>query len=378
MTVVTAAQIFQIVNGIDDYIKVNISLAQCIRDSLSQVQDLSSSAPYTSNMCFSDSSTEVSSSSLSTFTGNMITATNTFLDACATALQANKATKSDAAPSFTFLTTTFHTAQGEFLQEFHNYLVAFSLTLDQVEQPNWIATTGKVVVSDTIRTTTLYLVTKSDAHDFNVGVASNNALRRYKRMIEHLSGCYTTVGIMVSVIKGKYSSNSNFSGTSIATLASTLTTLTTYVNTLSNEGNDWLNSYNDWYPEAREGATVINYQQATMLATLNNWRDDFSSTGEDIVTAITIDAGGSGNEVGDILTLSDDAAGSVDAVLVVTGVSSGAVTSVEIINPGSGHTGTLTVTSSDTNATEPTLTRTTGDKSSLLGYINSMNNALNA
>ena len=380
MTVVTAAQIFQIINGIDDYVKVNTHLAQCIRDSLSQVADLSSSAPYTSDMCFEDVSgttTAVDGTSLNDFTNNMITATNTFLDACATAQQANKLSKVDYAPDFTFLTSTFHTAQTEFIQEFSNYLTAFGLTLDQVEQPAWNNTTGDVVASATLQGKTLVLITKNDSHDFNVASSTNLALRRYRRMIAHLTSCYTTVAIMISVIKGKYMNNSNFSGTALGTLATDFTNINNYVNTLSNEGNDWLITYDDWYPEAREGAIVINYQQSSMLAALNKWRDNFDNTSSDVLNSITITAGGTGHAVGDILTLSG-ASSTADAVAVVTLVTDGAISALEIINNGAGFVAaeTLTVSSSGSGTTEQLDANSVSDRTSLLGYINTMNTEL--
>jgi hypothetical protein len=382
MTVVAAAQIFQIINGVEDYIKVNTHLAQCIKDSLSQVADLSSSAPYTSDMCFEDVegvTTAIASTSLNDFTNSMISAANTFLDACATALQANKLSKVDYDPDFTFLTTTFYTAQDEFIKEFSNYLTAFGLTLDQVEQPQWNDTTGDVVASSTLQSKTLVLITKMDCHDFNVASATNLALRRYRRMIEHLTSCYTTVAIMISVIKGKYVNNSNFSGTCIGTLATDFTNINNYVNTLSNDGGDWLIAYDDWYPEAREGGSVINYQQSSMLAALNNWRDDFDSSASDVLNSITITSGGSGHAVGDVLTLSG-ASSTADAIAVVTLVSSGAISALEIVNNGAGFVAgeTLTVSSSGSGTTEQLDANSVSNRTSLLGYISSMNTELQA
>jgi len=48
----------------ENYISFNTSLAQCVNDSLQQVQDLTNTAPFTSNMCYTDSSTELSGSEL--------------------------------------------------------------------------------------------------------------------------------------------------------------------------------------------------------------------------------------------------------------------------------------------------------------------------
>ena len=380
MTVVAAAQIFQIINGVDDYIKVNTSLAQCIKDSLAQIADLSNTAPYTSDMCFEDvdgTTTAIDGTSLNDFTNSMITATNTFLDACATAQQANKLSKSDYAPTFTFLTSTFHTAQTEFLQEFSNYLTAFGLTLDQVEQPAWNDTTGDAVASATLQGKTLVLITKNDSHDFNVASSTNLALRRYRRMIGHVTSCYTTVAIMISVIKGRYSNNSNFSGTCLGTLASDFTTLNDYVNTLSNEGNDWLITYDDWFPEAREGGSVLNYQQSSMLAALNKWRDNFDNTSSSVLNSITITGGGSDHAIDDILTLSG-AASTANAIAVVTLVSSGAITALEIINSGAGFAAaeTLTVSTSGSGTGETLTANSVSDRTSLLGHINTMNTEL--
>jgi hypothetical protein len=380
MTVVATAQIFQIINGVDDYIKVNTSLAQCIRDSLAQVQDLSSSSPYTSDMCFEDvngTTTAVDSTSLNDFTGNMIDTTDTFLDACATAQQANKLSRVDYSPDFTFLTSTFHTAQTEFIKEFANYLTAFGLTLEQVEQPAWNSTTGYAVASSTLQGKTLVLVTKNDSHDFNVASSTNLALRRYRRMIGHITSCYTTVAIMISVIKGRYMNNSNFSGTCLGTLASDFTNINDYVNTLSNEGNDWLITYDDWYPEAREGGSIINYQQSSMLAALNKWRDDFDNTSSAVLNSITITDGGSGHAIDDILTLSG-ASSSTSAVAVVTLVTDGAITALEIINSGAGFVAgeDLTVSTSGSGTSENLDAHSVSDRVSLLTHINTMNTEL--
>jgi hypothetical protein len=226
---------------------------------------------------------------------------------------------------------------------------------------------------------TLVLITKNDSHDFNVASSTNLALRRYRRMIAHLSSCYTTVAIMISVIKGKYMNNSNFSGTALGTLATDFTNINNYVNTLSNEGNDWLITYDDWYPEAREGAIVINYQQSSMLAALNKWRDNFDNTSSDVLNSITITAGGADHAVGDILTLSG-ANSTANAIAVVTLVTDGAISALEIINSGAGFTADeeLTVTTSGSGNTD-TLTLTANsvsDRTSLLGYINTMNTEL--
>jgi hypothetical protein len=384
MTVVKTAQIFEIVNGNEDYITFNTSLAQCVNDSLQQVQDLTNTAPFTSNMCYTDSSTELSGSdtSLYDFTTRMITATGTFLTACATAQQANRAARVETAPTFTYLTTTFYNAQVEFLKEFNNYLVAISLTLNMVEQPQWISTTGNVVATSAIQDATLYLVTSSDSQDFNIGSASNDALRKYNRVIEHLTQCYTTVGIMNSVIKGKYSNNSNFTGTPIATLASTFTNLLNYVNTVANEGNDWNNSFDDWLTEARDGTTQINYQQGSVLASLNQWTSDFSSTAANVVSALTISHAGNGSaSVGDVL-IGEDTNATGNVVAVVTGVNSdGNVSSLEIVNKGSEHTDgqALTVYKNGTLDTNIDLTvNGVSTPNSLLGYVNSMNTSLNA
>lgn len=384
MTVVKVAQIFEIVNGNEDYINVNTSLAQCVKDSLEQVKDLTNAAPYTSDMCYTDANTVLSGqdTSLNDFTNNMLTATNTFLDACATALQANKAASSDASPSYTYLTTTFSNAQLEFIKEFHNYLVAVSFTVDMVQQPKWISTTGEVVANSTIQGTTLYLITSSDAHDFNVGVSSNAALRKYKRVIEHLTDCYTNVGIMVSVIKGKYSNNSNFTGTSIATVASNLTDLINQINTISNDGREWLNKFEDWILEAREGSTQVNYQQASMLAALNTWRNDFSETNTDVITDVTIShASNGGASVGDVL-IGEDTNATGNLVAVVTGVNSdGNVTSLEIIDRGSGHTDStaLTVYLNGSESTAIDLAvNGVSSPNSWLGYRNTLNTNLSS
>lgn len=384
MSTVTKAQIFQIVNGIDEYIKSNLSLAQCIKDSLEQVLDLSDVAPFNVNMAYSGGSA-ITSSSINSFTSSMITVTNTFITACATAIQANIASKSEANPDFTFLNTTFAASQVTFISEFTNYLTTFTLTYDMVEQPSWL-TSDTDVVGTSITGVTLNLYTKSDQKSTNIGVMTDNQLRRYARIIKHLVNCYVTVGIIVAGTKGKYSNNSSYSSTAIATITSNFTNLLNYINTVSNDGNEWLNAFDDWYTEAREGALNIDYQQASLLSSLNTWRNDFGRAIEGPVTAVTLTNAGSGYSVGDIITISFS--GATSAVAVVTTIGTGgAVATVSIVNPGANFTTGDDVTVSVTTNDGSTASSGSGldiditsssDSNSLLAYINTMNTSLSS
>lgn len=279
MSSVTLAQIFNIINGPEDYINVNISLAQCIKTSLEKVSDAINytDSPFLVDMIYDSTNSDsvVDTTSLVEFTTRMITETDTFLTACTTVLHAARVSKSAAVADFTFLHSTFADAQKLFLVEYQNYLNVYHFLFTMTGQVSWLedTTTGITtnVVTASMQTTTATLIDDDFRTTFATKWMGTAQLRIVRRVLSYLVDCYQTISIITAPINSKYNGNTVYDGSVIETITDNFSTIMTQISTLSIEGADFVDSFDDWESLAREGNADIDTAQTTIVADLGTF-----------------------------------------------------------------------------------------------------------
>ena len=279
MSTVSLPQIFNIVDGPEDYINVNIAIGQCIATSLDKINSVIdyTDSPFRADM-ITTSSEETDETSLVEFTTRMGTITGTFLTACNTAIQATRAQKTSETQSYTYLTDTFHDAQTVFFNEYENYLKVYTfLFTNDTDDDATTAPTFTVVTTDTsvttVVTSTMAGVTPRMNSDTYRPVYSTQwmllgQLRIVNRVLQYLTNCYQTVTVLIAPTDAKYNSNSTYSSSVIASITSAFSTVISQVTTITTEGSDLLDSFEDWEYLAREGSVDIEATQSAILTAL--------------------------------------------------------------------------------------------------------------
>ena len=293
MSSVTLAQIFNIINGPEDYINVNISLGQCIKTSLEKVSDAINytSSPFLVDMIYDSTSGNIFDTdnegvtSLYQFTTRMISVTDTFLTACTTALQAARTSKSSAVVNFEFLNTTFANAQKLFLVEYQNYLSVYNFLFTMEGQVSWLEDGDTelitAVVTSAMQGTNVTLIDDSFRTAFATKWMHTGQLRIVRRVLSYLVNCYQTISIITAPINSKYNGNTVYDESVIETITDNFSTIMTQISTLSIEGSDFLDSFDDWESLAREGNADIDTEQNTIVSDLG----DFLTAFENLRTA---------------------------------------------------------------------------------------------
>lgn len=165
MTVVKKVQVFTNINGVSDYLKMNLNLVQVVTNLIEYIESQTNKAPFHNNLLYpsadvtingvsytgsSTPSTPIADTSLYYFTNQIKTETSTFKDACATAYQELLHQKVKGGnPNFDFLTVTFTTAQTKFLKNLINYFTIFSFFTNMSSTPS-LQLAGTSLVTDLI------------------------------------------------------------------------------------------------------------------------------------------------------------------------------------------------------------------------------------
>lgn len=280
MSSVTLAHIFNIIGGPEDYINVNISLGQCIKTSLEKVSDAINytDSPFLVDMIYdsTNSDSAVDTTSLAEFTSRMITATDTFLTACTTALQAARTSKSSAVVNFDFLNSTFTDAQKLFLVEYQNYLNVYNFLFTMTGQVSWLAD-GTAVVTSAMQGTTATLIDDDFRTAFATKWMHTGQLRIVRRVLSYLVDCYQTISVITAPINSKYNGNTVYDGSVIETITDNFATIMTQISTLNIEGSDVIDSFDDWESLAREGNADIETAQTTIVSDLGTFITAFGT-----------------------------------------------------------------------------------------------------
>jgi hypothetical protein len=165
MTIVKKVQVFTNINGVSDYLKMNLNFVQVVTSLMEYIESQTNKAPFTNNLLYpsvdttingvsytgsSTPSTPIADTNLYYFTNQMKTETITFRDACATAYQELLHQKVKAGnPNFDFLTVTFTNAQTKFLKNLINYFTIFSFFTNMSSTPS-LQVAGISIISDYI------------------------------------------------------------------------------------------------------------------------------------------------------------------------------------------------------------------------------------
>lgn len=271
MSSVTLAQIFNIVNGPEDYINVNISLAQCIKSSLAKISDVIdyTNSPFNTDMIYDSSSNDaaVDTTSFVEFTSRMDAATDTFITACNSALQTARESHSSTVSDFSFLYTTFAGAQSLFLAEYQNYIIVYNFLFTRTGTPTWNSS-GTSVVTTAIQNITPTDFNNSFRPDFVSQWMNTAQLRIIRRILTYTIDCYQTVSIIIAPTDSKYNGNTSYSSSAISTITSNFVSMMSQISTISNEGSDLVDAFDDWENLAREGSGDITTVQTTIVTEL--------------------------------------------------------------------------------------------------------------
>lgn len=152
MTIVKKVQVFTNINGVSDYLKMNLNLVQVVTNMMEYIESQTNRAPFNNNLLYpsanttingvsytgsSTPTTPIADTSLYYFTNQMKTETITFKNACSTAYQELLHQKVKAGnPDFNFLTVTFTGAQTRFLKNLINYFSIFSFFVNMSSLPD--------------------------------------------------------------------------------------------------------------------------------------------------------------------------------------------------------------------------------------------------
>lgn len=273
MSTVSLPQIFNIVDGPEDYINVNIAIGQCIATSLDKINSVINytDSPFKADM-ITTSDEETGETSLVDFTSRMETVTSTFLTACNTAIQTTRSQKTSETQSYTYLTDTFHDAQTVFFNEYENYIKVYTFLFTTDTEPSFTVVTTDTSVT-TVVTNTMAGVTPRMNSDTYRPVYSTQwmllgQLRIVNRALQYLTSCYQTVSVLIAPTDAKYNSNSTYSDSVISSITSALSTVIGQVTTITTAGSDLLDSFEDWEYLAREGSVDIDADQGPILEAL--------------------------------------------------------------------------------------------------------------
>lgn len=268
MSSVSLPQIFNIVDGPEDYINVNIAIGQCIATSLDKINSVIdyTDSPFRANM-ITTSDAETDATSLVEFTTRMDTVTGTFLTACNTAIQATRAQKTSETQSYTYLTDTFHDAQTVFFNEYENYLKVYTFLFTTSTAPTF-DTSVTTVVTSTMAGVTPQMNSDTYRPVYSTQWMLLGQLRIVNRVLQYLTNCYQTVTVLIAPTDAKYNSNSTYSSSVISSITSAFSTVIGQVTTITTEGSDLLDSFEDWEYLAREGSVDIEASQSAILTAL--------------------------------------------------------------------------------------------------------------
>ena len=268
MSTVSLPQIFNIVDGPEDYINVNIAIGQCIATSLDKINSVINytDSPFLANM-ITTSEAETDETSLVEFTTRMETVTGTFLTACNTAIQATRAQKTSETQSYTYLTDTFHDAQTVFFNEYENYLKVYTFLFTTTTAPTF-DTNATTVVTNAMAGVTPRMNSDTYRPVYSTQWMLLGQLRIVNRVLQYLTSCYQTVSVLIAPTDAKYNSNSTYSSSVISSITSAFSTVISQVTTITTEGSDLLDSFEDWEYLAREGSVDIEADQSGILTAL--------------------------------------------------------------------------------------------------------------
>ena len=270
MSTVSLPQIFNIIDGPEDYINVNIAIGQCIATSLDKINSVINytDSPFLEDMITTSDTDKTDETSLVEFTTRMDTVTSTFLTACNTAIQATRAQKTSETQSYTYLTTTFHDAQTIFFNEYENYLKVYTFLFTATNAPSFDSNATSVVTS-TMAGVAPRLNSTSYRPLYSTQWMLLGQLRIVNRVLQYLTSCYQTVTVLIAPTDAKYNSNSTYSSSVIASITSAFSTVIGQVTTITTEGSDLLDSFEDWEYLAREGSVDIEADQDAIITALN-------------------------------------------------------------------------------------------------------------
>jgi hypothetical protein len=265
---VSLPQIFNIIDGPEDYINVNIAIGQCIATSLDKINSVIdyTDSPFLANMITTDTE-ETDATSLVEFTSSMAGVTDTFLTACNSAIQTTRSQKTSETQSYTYLTGTFHDAQTVFFNEYENYLKVYTFLFTATTAPSFDSSaTG--VVTTTMQTVTPRMNSDTYRPLYSTQWMLLGQLRIVNRVLQYLTGCYQTVTVLIAPTDAKYNSNSTYSNSVISSITSAFSTVIGQVTTITTEGTDLLDSFEDWEYLAREGSVDIESSQSAIITAL--------------------------------------------------------------------------------------------------------------
>lgn len=268
MSTVSLPQIFNIIDGPEDYINVNIAIGQCIATSLDKIDSVINytDSPFLVDMITTDSEV-TDTTSLVEFTSRMNTVTGTFLTACNTAIQATRAQKTSETQSYTYLTSTFSDAQTLFFIEYENYLKVYTFLFTTTTAPTF-DTNATSVVTSTMAAVTPRMNSDTYRPLYSTQWMLLGQLRIVNRVLQYLTSCYQTVTVLIAPTDAKYNSNSTYSSSVISAITSAFSTIIGQVTTITTKGSDLLDSFEDWEYLAREGSVDIEADQATIVTAL--------------------------------------------------------------------------------------------------------------
>jgi len=271
MSTVSLPQIFNIVDGPEDYINVNIAIGQCIATSLDKINSVINytDSPFLANM-ITTSDAETDETSLVEFTSRMETVTGTFLTACNVAIQTTRAQKTSETQSYTYLTTTFHDAQTIFFNEYENYLKVYTFLFTTNTAPTF-DTNAPTVVTNTMAGVTPQMNSSTYRPVYSTQWMLLGQLRIVNRALQYLTSCYQTVTVLIAPTDAKYNSNSTYSSSVIASITSAFSTVIGQVTTITTEGSNLLDSFEDWEYLAREGSVDIEADQSAIITALSTF-----------------------------------------------------------------------------------------------------------
>ena len=185
MTIVKKIQIFSNINGVSDYLKININFAQYMQNIFNYIETEIDREPFSSNLLFpttdttingvsyvgsSTPSTPIADTSLTSFTTKIMSELNVFNTACSVAYQTLLVQKMKPQPNFDFITTTFYNAQIRFLKNVVNYFSMFLFIINMTTLPTLQNATQ--VVSSELQTlfTNQQIVLSNSEHLLNTNI----------------------------------------------------------------------------------------------------------------------------------------------------------------------------------------------------------------
>ena len=338
MSTVQDIHLFNLVDGINSYLKINLTFIQGFEIYFNQILPFLNQEPFLSDMFLPTETVTVNNISynedepilntnLYYFIGLIKTELNSFKSVCISSFQSLLGEHKKTISNYSFI-NSFITSQERFYKNLSNFFNLFSFFQTMSSIPNFY-NTNEVISSDLI---TLFSNGKikrldlTELYKFNLRNMNPSSRKIFQNQMIHLYEQLQTSSIIIGNIYRKHNTNTEV----IQTILSQFQTFSSFFTILFEKVVFYNQEWNNWSREVYE-LENIDYTQRKIEGSWNDFLSNLSSS--NFITSITIDNGGDRNRVGDILTLSTNS-NTWNGTAIVTSTLDGVIESIGTITSG--------------------------------------------